>query len=87
MRAVTRPAGVVATAKASVPRNAIAAQSSMQRFGPYRSSAMPSGICAAAKEKKNALDKSPISAALMPISRARSGAMTPTELRRNWLTR
>jgi hypothetical protein len=48
---------------------------------------MPSGSCAAANAKKNALDNSPISPAESPISAARSGAMTPTELRRNWLTR
>jgi hypothetical protein len=47
---------------------------------------MPRGIWAAAKVKKNVLDSSPISAGKSPSSCARLGAMTPIELRRNWLT-
>jgi len=47
---------------------------------------MPNGICTAAKTKKNALDRSPISAGERTSSAARLGAMTPIELRRNWLT-
>jgi hypothetical protein len=45
--------------------------------------AMPTGICAAAKARKNALESSPSSVADSSSSRARSLAMTPTELRRN----
>jgi hypothetical protein len=48
--------------------------------------AIPTGICAAAKEKKNTLESRPISVAERLSSRARSEAMTPTEFRRNWLT-
>ena len=39
-----------------------------------------------AKMKKNTLDSSPISAGESASSSARLGAMTPIELRRNWLT-
>ncbi len=39
-----------------------------------------------AKVKKYMLDSSPTSAADSASSSARSGAMTPIELRRNWLT-
>ena len=47
---------------------------------------MPTGIWTAAKVKKNMLDSSPISADESPSSSARLGAITPIELRRNWLT-
>jgi hypothetical protein len=64
----------------------IAAPITRQIRGPKRSSAMPSGIWTAANVKKKMLDKRPISAGERPRSAARLGAMTPIELRRNWLT-
>ncbi len=45
----------------------------------------PLAASAAAKEKKNTLERSPISVAEWLSSRARSGAMTPIEFRKNWL--
>jgi hypothetical protein len=47
---------------------------------------MPSGIWMAAKRKKNMLDKSPIWAGVSSSPCAKLGAMTPMELRKNWLT-
>jgi hypothetical protein len=69
-----------------VPTTVIAAPTIRQSRGPKRSSAKPSGICTAAKTKKNALDRSPISAGERTSSAARLGAITPIELRKNWLT-
>ena len=43
------------------------------------------GIWTTAKAKKKALDRSPVWVAVRSSSRARSLAMTPMELRRNWL--
>jgi len=57
-----------------------------QSRAPKRSSTTPTGIWTAAKTKKNVLDSNPISAAESPTSAARLGAITPIELRRNWLT-
>ena len=85
-RAATSSAGVRPAANRSALAITIAVQTSMQRLGPKRSIATPSGSCTAAKAKKNALDSTPISEAAMCISAATSGASTPIELRRNWLS-
>ncbi len=78
--------GEGAVAKTIAPSTVTAAPVSRQMRGPKRSSAIPSGICIAAKAKKNTLDSRPISAGDMLSSLARLGAITPIELRRNWLT-
>jgi hypothetical protein len=64
----------------------MAAPATRQTRGPKRSSTTPTGICTAAKKKKNVLDNSPTSTGESASSAARLGAMTPTELRKNWLT-
>jgi len=86
MRAATSSAGVRPAANSNALAITTTPQTSMQRLGPKRSIATPSGSCIAAKEKKNALDSSPIWAAGIAISAAILGAITPIELRRNWLT-
>ena len=85
-RARMSPPGEVADANSTAPATVMPAQTTRQRRGPNRSSAMPSGSWTAANAKKKALDSVPISAGERPSSAARLGAMTPTELRRNWLT-
>src|SRR5262245_12997339 len=55
-----RTPGLTARANTTVPTTVIAAPTIRQSRGPKRSSAMPNGICTAAKTKKNALDRSPI---------------------------
>ena len=57
-RARMSPPAMVADANRMAPSTVIAAQTRRQRRGPNRSSATPSGICAAANAKKNALDNS-----------------------------
>ena len=78
--------GVAAVANTMAPITVMVAPTTRQARGPKRSSAMPTGIWTAAKVRKNTLDSTPISAAESVSSSARSGAMTPIELRRNWLT-
>ena len=63
----------------------MASEAGQHHRGPKRSSAIPTGICAAANTRKNALDSNPRSAADNCNSAARLGAITATELRRNWL--
>ena len=48
---------------------------------PKRSSIMPTGICVAAKAKKNAPVRTPIDSEDSVSSRIRSGAMTALETR------
>jgi hypothetical protein len=81
-----RTPGLAAHANTTAPMTVIAAPTTRQIRGPNRSSAMPSGICTAANAKKKTLDSRPISAGERLRSLARLGAMTPIELRRNWLT-
>ena len=85
-RPATRPPALGASANTTQPTTVIATETSMQSFGPKRSSATPSGNCTAAKTKKYMLDSSPSSSGESAISAARLGAITATELRRNWLT-
>ena len=59
MRAATSSAGVRPAANSSALATTIAVQTSMQRLGPKRSIATPSGSCTTAKAKKNALDSTP----------------------------
>jgi len=82
-RATIRPVGDVAVANTTAPRTAIAAHTRRHALGPKRSIAIPSGNWTAAKAKKNELDNRPISTAERSSSRARSGAITPIEFRRN----
>jgi len=84
-RAAINPVPVCAMANSRLPARAIAALTISVARAPYRSMAMPTGICARAKLRKKADERKPSRLASRASSRARSGPITPMALRWNWL--
>ncbi len=84
-RPAMRPDNVSAAAKQSDPAIASSIRHDMIRRAPKRSSSTPSGICITAKTKKNELESTPISSALIARSDIRLGAITAFDERKNWL--